>query len=498
MATYAVDKIRSDQHLPVFVRSCTLVIRVVLAPGGESRRSRVRDRSCGAQGHHSFCHAMVLMCSHLSTACWGGTRATATARWPVVLMHHHEPQGSTSASYVSEPATRRHVLAAAVLSSLARPQPLHAASLEDPRTLEALLRAASTYAVRVDSTALASPVANRITTGRLVGALASQRAIFLGEHHPDERDHLLQAALLRRLLATKKQRTQPIAVGLEAVQRQFQPVLDDYIAARIDEKELFTATDWQRRWYWDFDSYAPIFRICRENGVKLVALDVDSEDKANVELGGLASLDAARLLRYVPDREGFERFASTRAFDEYVSYTLRTPFNMMTKFGQKLTASTDVARNMTFDNFLERQTLRDEAMASASAAWLMDNPSGLLLGLVGMNHVKFAAGVPARTARMLPGGLDVVTSVLLNPTPATTFVDPMNLRRCDRTPVANEACVRNDIEVQNYVLQVPYAPTRDVPGSDGGGPVGEAASVMQAKKGRTVLPVADYMMFSPF
>jgi len=27
-----------------------------------------------------------------------------------------------------------------------------------------------------------------------------------------------------------------------------------------------------------------------------------------------------------------------------------------------------------------------------------------------MNHVKFAAGVPARTARMLPGGLDVVTS----------------------------------------------------------------------------------------
>lgn len=443
---------------------------------------------------------MVLMCSHASMhARWDGTRATAQ-RWPVVLMHHHETRGSASVSDGAWPAsTRRHVLAAAALSSLARPQPLHAASLEDPRSLEALLRASSAYAVQVDSTARASPVANRITTGRLVRALASQRAIFLGEHHPDERDHLLQAALLRRLLASRQNsRKQPIAVGLEAVQRQFQPVLDDYIAARIDEKELFTATDWQRRWYWDFDSYAPIFRICRENGVKLVALDVDSEDKAKVELGGLASLDAAKLLQYIPDREGFERFASTRAFDEYVTYTLRTPYNMMTKFGQKLTASTDVARNMTFDNFLERQTLRDEAMASASAAWLTDNPSGLLLGLVGMNHVKFAAGVPARTARMLPGGLDVVTSVLLNPTPATTFVDPMNLRLCDRTPVANEACVRNDIEVQNYVLQVRYAPTRDVPGSEGGGPVDEAASAMQAKMGRTVLSVADYMVFSPF
>ena len=434
---------------------------------------------------------MVLMRSHLSIhAHWDGTR------WPVVLMHHHETRGCASDG--TRPATRRHVLAAAALSSFARPQPLHAASLEDPSTLEALLRASSTYTVQVDSTAKASPVANRISTGRLVGALASQRAIFLGEHHPDERDHLLQAALLRRLLATRKQFKQPIAVGLEAVQRQFQPVLDDYIAARIDEKELFTATDWQRRWYWNFDSYAPIFRICRENSVKLVALDVDSEDKAKVELGGLASLDAAKLLQYVPDREGFERFASTRAFDEYVAYTLRTPYNMMTTFGQKLTTSTDAARNMTFDNFLERQTLRDEAMASASAAWLTDNPSGLLLGLVGMNHVKFAAGVPARTARMLPGGLDVVTSVLLNPTPATTFIDPMNLRLCDRTPVANEACVRNDIEVQNYVLQVRFAPTQDVPGSEGGGPVGEATSAMQTKKGRAVLSLTDYMIFSPF
>jgi hypothetical protein len=99
---------------------------------------------------------------------------------------------------------------------------------------------------------------------------------------------------------------------------------------------------------------------------------------------------------------------------------------------------------------------------------------------------------------MLPGGLDVVTSVLLNPTPATTFIDPMNLRLCDRTPVANEACVRNDIEVQNYVLQVRFAPTQDVPGSEGGGPVGEATSAMQTKKGRAVLSLTDYMIFSPF
>ena len=126
-------------------------------------------------------------------------------------------------------------------------------------------------------------------------------------------------------------------------------------------------------------------------------------------------------------------------------------------------------------------------MASASAAWLAQNPDGLLLGLVGVNHVKFSCGVPARTARMLPGGLDDVASVLLNPTPANTFVDPLDLRLCDRTKVPNEACLRNDIELQNYVLQVPYAAAaRD-----------EAASLMQATRGSPVLALSDYLIFSP-
>ena len=110
---------------------------------------------------------------------------------------------------------------------------------------------------------------------------------------------------------------------------------------------------------------------------------------------------------------------------------------------------------MSFSNFLARQCLRDEAMASASAAWCTRNPGGLLLGLVGVNHAKFACGVQARTARMLPGGSDSVASVILNPTPFNSYNNALNLRACDRRAVANEACLRNDVEVQNYVLQVP-------------------------------------------
>ena len=376
---------------------------------------------------------------------------------------------------------RRALSCGAALASLSSPRVLSAAALEDYGFLDRLLRSASVYTVNVDSTRRAAPAAAPSSAQRLLRTLASQRAVFFGEHHPELRDHLLQAAVLRRLCATGK----PLAVGLEAVQRKFQPALDDYLDRRIGEEELFVATDWARRWYWSFDAYAPIFRICRECGVKLLALDVDSEDKAKVELGGLAALDPAKRRAYIPDQRGFEAFGSTRAFDQYVAYTLRPPYTLMSRVGAKMTMSTDAQRDMSFENFVARQSLRDEAMASASAAWLEDHPDGLLLGFVGTNHVKFARGVPGRLARMLPGGPAVVTSVLLNPTPANTFVDPSNLRLCDRTAVANEACVRNDLEVQNYVLQVPYAADdqRGVPGRSDGRV--------------SVLALSDFMIFSP-
>ena len=66
-------------------------------------------------------------------------------------------------------------------------------------------------------------------------------------------------------------------------------------------------------------------------------------------------------------------------------------------------------------------------------------------------------------ARMLPGGLDSVASVLLNPTPANTFVDPLSLRVCDRRAVPNEACLRNDIEVHSHLPCALCAPASTLP-----------------------------------
>ena len=96
-----------------------------------------------------------------------------------------------------------------------------------------------------------------------------------------------------------------------------------------------------------------------------------------------------------------------------------------------------------------------------------------MLNLVGVSHAKFDRGVQARTARML-GSSRAVASVLLNPTPINSFggAEINNLRPCDGAAVPNEACVLNDIEVQNYVMQLPIT-------------------------GGSVLPLSNYFIFSP-
>ena len=66
-------------------------------------------------------------------------------------------------------------------------------------------------------------------------------------------------------------------------------------------------------------------------------------------------------------------------------------------------------------NFFSGRILWDESMASTASAWTSTNPNGLMIGLVGADHVKFKNGIPGRYARMA-GATSDCTSIILNPT----------------------------------------------------------------------------------
>ena len=92
-----------------------------------------------------------------------------------------------------------------------------------------------------------------------------------------------------------------MAIGLEQVQIQFQPVLDAYIKGSITEETMLKLVQWEKRWTWSFENYKPVFDLAREKQIPLIALNVNSEDLAIVEKNGFQGLSPDQVKRYIKD-----------------------------------------------------------------------------------------------------------------------------------------------------------------------------------------------------
>jgi uncharacterized iron-regulated protein len=378
------------------------------------------------------------------------------------------------------------------------------------------------------------PSVHKVTKERLLDDLQSKRAVFLGEHHPEGRDHRLQAALIRSL-------HDAIQSNNNNNNNEAANSVLPTTASGIDEEELLKATEWESRWYWSFEAYRPIFETCRELGIGLLALDIATEDRLLVETGGLEALvDLDNKLEdeYVlPDLESFSAFGSTLAYQAFVSYTLKPPYDLQ----QRTTLGKRTNNNISFSNFVARQMLRDGGMASVATRWLSKNPKGILVGCIGINHATFGCGVPGRVEKMLStlsnykpptfqrgenGNSNnnnnkqerMVASVLINPEPLNTGTELKICQTEGRPPIdddeddddstsnkvreifvpntSNQVCIENSVELQNYALQIDYVPSSsDI--HQRRTAMNEAAAFLQAKRGEVVLGLSDYFVFSP-
>lgn len=100
-----------------------------------------------------------------------------------------------------------------------------------------------------------------------------------------------------------------------------------------------------------------------------------------------------------------------------MDYVITPSYEIHQKLGllQYTITGEKLQNEMTFRRFLSGRILWDEGMASAASSWCSENPGGLMLGLVGADHVKFMDGIPGRFKRM--AGPDVpCTTVIINPT----------------------------------------------------------------------------------
>ena len=347
------------------------------------------------------------------------------------------------------------------------------------------------YKIISDSSSNLTPTLEQVTPLHLNQILAMPGhggTVWLGEHHNSAIDHQLQANFVRNIHTLRQgtKKTTQMSVGLEMVQVQFQRVLDAYIAKVVSASEMKSKVQWDKRWSWSFDNYLPIFETCRELSIPLIALNVDSEDLGLVELGGFPNLPREKLQKYISDPVGFAQFASMEYYKTYVDYVISPSYDMHKEMGILRTTITgqQLDEDMSFARFFSGRILWDEGMASNAYQWTKAHEDGLMIGLVGADHVKFNAGIPGRYQRMASSSADekrVVNciSVILNPS------------LIDTRPSGSISMVRNTNAsmsgVDNLTLQLRY-PKRGVDP--------ESLEGRESSTTGGVLALADYIVQS--
>ncbi|MEM7066760.1 MAG: ChaN family lipoprotein [Cyanobacteria bacterium P01_B01_bin.77] len=229
----------------------------------------------------------------------------------------------------------------------------------------------------------------------ILADLTQADVIYLGETHTDEADHIAQLDIITAMYQARGD----IAIGLEMFQRPFQSVLDQYIAGELTEADLIKQSEYETRWGFDWELYAPIIRYARTHQIPLIALNTPREITKKVARQGLNSLTGA-------DLEHIPPLAEIDTSDENYQAMVAQVFGQHGGHGDS---------GPSFENFFAAQVLWDETMAASVVDFVTDSPDTQILVMAGEGHIVYDFGIPSRVERRLGDDL-VAYSVLLNPT----------------------------------------------------------------------------------
>lgn len=226
---------------------------------------------------------------------------------------------------------------------------------------------------------------------------ASQKAdvLFVGEHHDDPAAHALELAVLDAASAPGGNR--PVALSLEMFDRDVQPVLDEYLAGLVREKDLQAAA---RPWPNYGADYRPLVELARTRRLPVLAADPPARYVSRVGRLGVAALadlpPAAHALMapspWPSPSQAYE--AKFRAFAAEASGPGHPP------------ASGPALRAM-----FDAQWLRDTTMASTIAGWLARTP-GLVVHVTGVFHASSGLGTVEALRHYRPAARTVTLAIV--------------------------------------------------------------------------------------
>ncbi|NJR25677.1 MAG: ChaN family lipoprotein [Richelia sp. CSU_2_1] len=260
------------------------------------------------------------------------------------------------------------------------------------------------------SAATAEPTANpqpsqTYTNQEILQQLVKAKVVYLGETHDSVEDRQAQLKIIREM----HRQNRKIAIAMEMFQRPFQSAIDSYLAGKLTEEQLVDRTEYDRRWRFPWESYAPFLRFAKENQLPVLALNTPTEVTRKVATQGLESLTGEDK-KYIPP------VSEIRTDNAEYRQMLLEIYQQHQKAGQ--------GNSTAFERFLQAQVLWDETMAEKIAEFVKANPDYQVVVLAGKGHIIYGYGIPSRVERRLGTGKVKVRSVLFSsPENSPLFTD---------------------------------------------------------------------------
>jgi uncharacterized iron-regulated protein len=232
----------------------------------------------------------------------------------------------------------------------------------------------------------------RLDPGALPGALDAVELIAIGESHAHRQHHAIQVKLIEALRARAP--TRPLLIGMEMFEPSQQPALDDYVAGRIDERELVRRSRWYDAWGFDFRYYREILRLARRERLPVIALNAPSAIVRKVGRGGLRALSAGERAE-LPREIWLGSDEHRLLFRALLGIPVRAEGQHASSHGH------DPHRGL-LATMLQAQVVRDETMAEGALAALAAHPGARIVLLAGSGHLSYGLGIELRLARRAP------------------------------------------------------------------------------------------------
>jgi uncharacterized iron-regulated protein len=263
----------------------------------------------------------------------------------------------------------------------------------------AVIAAGNTIAIIPNAGALPTTAQGNIsfTTQQqgIIKQLKTAKVIYLGETHDRESDHQQQLAIIQTLFKHKPQ----ISIGMEMFQSQMQPLLDRYLAGKMTATELREQSEFDKRWGYPWEYYAPILEFAKTNRLPVIALNTPGEIARKAARKGLESLTKIELQSIPPITE-IDRS--------------NTKYQQMILGSYQQHAGIVSIASKSFDRFYTAQLLWDETMAANTANFVKQNPNYQTIVLAGSSHIIYGYGIPDRVLRRLNQPKSIQKTVLLN------------------------------------------------------------------------------------